>query len=134
MPKLKWGILDKKFIKIAKNGQFGEFLKTWNLRSNSVTRQVTFYATKIVGKWQNRKIEMRHFWWFLNTAQDLENLKPMRITWANCCLRLLLYSTFIRYILLNIIFECSRQKLTFLYSMHYACIAWKPRLSVVVTS
>ena len=31
---------EQKLIKNAKNGQFGEFLKTWSLRSNSVTRQV----------------------------------------------------------------------------------------------
>ena len=37
----------QKFIKNAKNGQLGEFLKTWSLRSNSVTRQVTFDKTKI---------------------------------------------------------------------------------------
>ena len=29
---------------------FGEFLKTWSLRSNSVTRQVSFNSTKIGGK------------------------------------------------------------------------------------
>ena len=33
--------------------QFGEFLKTWSLRSNSVTRKVSFYRTKIGGKCQN---------------------------------------------------------------------------------
>ena len=32
---------------------FGEFLKTWSLRSNSVTRQVRFNRTKIGGKCQN---------------------------------------------------------------------------------
>ena len=31
---------------------FGEFLKTWSLRSNSVTRQVSFNRTKIGGKCQ----------------------------------------------------------------------------------
>ena len=35
--------------------QFGEFLKTWSLRSNSVTRQVSFNRTKIGGKCQNSK-------------------------------------------------------------------------------
>ena len=34
---------------------FGEFLKTWSLRSNSVTRQVSFNRTKIGGKCQNSK-------------------------------------------------------------------------------
>ena len=48
----------------AKNGQFGEFLKTWNLRSNIVTRQVNFDRTG--EKCQNCKIKMRHFRWFLN--------------------------------------------------------------------
>ena len=46
----------------------GEFLKTWSLRSNSVTRQVSFNRTKIDGKCQNSKIEMRHFGWFSNTV------------------------------------------------------------------
>ena len=32
----------QKLIKNAKMGNFGEFLKTWGLRSNSVTRQVKF--------------------------------------------------------------------------------------------
>ena len=32
--------------------QFGEFLKIWSLRSNSVTRQVSFNRTKIGGKCQ----------------------------------------------------------------------------------
>ena len=40
---------------------FGEFLKTWILRSNSVTRQVTFEMTKIGGKCQSWKIQMGHF-------------------------------------------------------------------------
>ena len=34
---------------------FGEFLKTWRLQSNSVTRQVILYRTKIGGKCQNWK-------------------------------------------------------------------------------
>ena len=38
----------QKFIKNAKNGQLWLFLKTWNLLSNSVTRQVNFEE-----KWQN---------------------------------------------------------------------------------
>ena len=32
---------------------FGEFLKSWSLRSNSVTRQVSFNRTKIGGRCQN---------------------------------------------------------------------------------
>ena len=47
---------------------FGKFLKTWSLRSNSVTRQVSFNRTKIGGKCQNSKIQIRHFGWFSNTV------------------------------------------------------------------
>ena len=36
---------------------FGEFLKTWSWRSNSVTRQVTFNMTKIGGKCQNQSFK-----------------------------------------------------------------------------
>ena len=41
---------------------FGEFLKTWSLRSNSVTKQVTFNRTKIGVKCQNWKIKSATFW------------------------------------------------------------------------
>ena len=51
---------------MPKNGQFWRLLKTWNLQSNSVTRQANFYRTKIKGKWQNGKNRMRHFWWFFS--------------------------------------------------------------------
>ena len=51
----------KKLIKSAKNSQFGNFLKTLKaLRSNSLTRQVSFKKTKNGGKCQNSKIQMRH--------------------------------------------------------------------------
>ena len=46
----------------------GEFLKTWSLRSNSVTKQVSFNRTTIGGKCQNSKIQMRHFGWYSNTV------------------------------------------------------------------
>ena len=59
----------QKFIKNAKNGQFGEFLKIWSLWLNSVTRQLNFNETKISGKCQKWKTEMRHFGWFSNTVQ-----------------------------------------------------------------
>ena len=47
----------------------GDFCPFWrvfeNLKlSNSVTRQVTFNRTKIGGKCQNWKIQIRHFGWF----------------------------------------------------------------------
>ena len=41
--------------------QFGEFLKTYSLWSNRVTRRVSFNRSKIGGKGQKRKIQMRHF-------------------------------------------------------------------------
>ena len=55
-------------LKMPKLVRFDEFLKSWNFRSNSVTRQVNFNWIKIGGKWQNWKTEMRHFWLFLNTV------------------------------------------------------------------
>ena len=42
----------QKFIKMPKMVNFDEFLKTWSLRSDSVTRQVTFLGTKIDVKCQ----------------------------------------------------------------------------------
>ena len=52
---------------------FGEFLKTWSLRSNSVTRQVNFKRTKIDEKCQNWKTQMWHFGWFSNTVDYVES-------------------------------------------------------------
>ena len=45
---------------MPKKVNFGEFLETRSLRSNGVTRQVNFSWTKIGGKCQNSKIQMRH--------------------------------------------------------------------------
>ena len=56
---------------------FDEFLKIWSLRSNSVTRQVNFNWTKIGGKWQNSKIQMRYFGWFSNTVRSVKALLPV---------------------------------------------------------
>ena len=53
---------------------FGEFLKTWSLRSNSVTRQVNSNRTKIGGKCQNSKIQMRHFEYFSNNVYNIKIL------------------------------------------------------------
>ena len=39
--------VDKNWLKKQKMVNFGEFLKTWNLWSNSATRQVTFNSAKI---------------------------------------------------------------------------------------
>ena len=59
--------------KLTKNAKkmvnFGEFLKTWSLRSNSVTRQVGFNMTKNGGKCRNWKSQMRHFSWFSKTGE-----------------------------------------------------------------
>ena len=57
----------QKLIKNAKMVHFGEFLKTWSLRSNSVTRQVSFNRTKIGGKCQNSKIQ----WDILSNFQTM---------------------------------------------------------------
>ena len=52
----------KSSLKMPKIVHFGEFLKTWSLRSNSVTRQVSFNRTKIGGKCQNAKNSNATFW------------------------------------------------------------------------
>ena len=59
---------------------FGEFLKICSLRSNSVTRQVSFNRTKIDGKCQNSKIQMRHFGWFSNNVR--RNFCPKMRFWC----------------------------------------------------
>ena len=51
--------VDKRSIKMPDMVQVGEFLKTWSLRSNSVTRQVSFTRSKIGGKCQNSNVT---FW------------------------------------------------------------------------
>ena len=51
----------QKFVKNAKNGRFGEFLKNWSLRSNSVTRQVTFKGTKIGWKCKSWKPSKNYY-------------------------------------------------------------------------
>ena len=61
----------KSWLKMPKMVYFGEFLKTWSLRSNSVTRQVSLKKTKIGEKCQNWKIQMRHFGWFSNTVCEV---------------------------------------------------------------
>ena len=49
--------VDKSSLKMPEMVHFGELLKTWSLRSNSVTRQNSFSRTKIGGKWQNSKFK-----------------------------------------------------------------------------
>ena len=48
---------EQKFMKNAKTGLFGEFWKNWDLRSNSVTRQVSFNRTKLVENAKIRKFK-----------------------------------------------------------------------------
>ena len=57
---------------------FGDFLKTWSLRSNSGTRQVSFNRTKIGGKCQNSKIQMRHIESFSNNVKNIGHSNQIR--------------------------------------------------------
>ena len=52
-------LTEQKFIK---NINDCTFLENLRLKLNSVSRQVTFKRTKISGKCQNSKIQIRHFW------------------------------------------------------------------------
>ena len=56
----------KSLFEMPKMVNFDEFLKIWSLRSNSVTRQMSFDRTKIGWKCRNLKIKMRYFGWFSN--------------------------------------------------------------------
>ena len=53
--------VDKSSSKMPKMARFGEFLKTWSLWSNSVTRHVNFNWTKIGEKCQNSNLQMRYW-------------------------------------------------------------------------
>ena len=52
---------------------FGEFLKTWNLRSNSVTRQVNFNKTKIVENAKIQKNSNETFWVIFKQCGDVRD-------------------------------------------------------------
>ena len=58
-----WGY----FIKNAKNGQFGEFLKTWSFRSNNATN---FSWTKIASEFQTLcSVQVVSSWHFFFSAE-----------------------------------------------------------------
>ena len=66
--------MDKSLLKIPKNGQIGDFLKTLSLQSNSVTRQVSFLLVK--NWWKMKKIEknqMRQFKVIFKHREFVEN-------------------------------------------------------------
>ena len=62
----------QKLIKNAKNSPFRRVFEDLKLAVNSVTRQVSFNRTKIGGKCQNWKIQMRHFELFSNNVHSLK--------------------------------------------------------------
>ena len=49
-------LIGQKFIKMPKMANFGDFLKTWSLRSKNITKQVTFNRQKMVEKAKIEKI------------------------------------------------------------------------------
>ena len=57
---LSW--VNKSYSRMPKMVHFGEFMKTWSLRSNSVSRQVSFKRTKNGGKRQNWRKSNETFW------------------------------------------------------------------------
>ena len=48
--------VDKSWLKMPNMVHYGEFLKSWSLRSKSGSRQVSFNRTKVGGKCQNSKV------------------------------------------------------------------------------
>ena len=67
--------VDKSSLKMQKNDQFGEFLRTWSLRSNSVTRQVTFNRPKMVENAKINKLKCDIFSDFQNNVSDKISVK-----------------------------------------------------------
>ena len=61
----------KSWLKMPKNSPIWRVFEKLSLRSNSVTRQVTFNKTKSGGKCQNWKIRMRHFLLFFKHCAGL---------------------------------------------------------------
>ena len=66
--------VDKSWLKMPIMVNFGEFLKTWSLRSNSITRQVTFNRIKIGEKRQKFKCDI------LSNFQTLWNFDLLDLT------------------------------------------------------
>ena len=87
---------------------FGEFLKTWSLRSNRVTRQVSFNRTKNGGKCQNSNAT---FWvifkqcvWCQKSKLLYENLTFLKIL-LNIWLIILFIYTYLLSFILHILEE-----------------------------
>ena len=72
--------MDKSELKRPKIVHYGEFLKICSLRSNSVTRQVSFNRTKIGGKCQNSILQMRYFEWFSNNVYEFAFVYHLRLS------------------------------------------------------
>ena len=70
-------LIRQKLTENAKNVCFGDFLKTWSLRSNSVTRKVTFNRTKIGEKAKIEKFECD----ILSDFQTLNSRMKSRIVY-----------------------------------------------------
>ena len=74
---------------------FGEFLKIWSLRSNSVTRQVSFNRTKIGGNAKIKKLKcniLSNFQMWCKESRPLKNHSffnsltvPKRPSWWKPC-------------------------------------------------
>ena len=72
--------MDKSWLKMPKMVHFGEFLKTWSLWSNSVTRG----QKENGGKCQNWKIIMRDFEYFSNFMFMLRFFICVLIAQSSC--------------------------------------------------
>ena len=79
----------KSSLKMPKFVLFGQFLKTWSLRSNSVTRHVNFNITR---KCQNSKMSNATFWMIFKHCDmmRMQNFKRMffaffLLGFTHCC-------------------------------------------------
>ena len=90
--------VDKSYFKMPKMVHFGEFLKTWSLQSNRVTRQVSFIGQKLV---ENAIIQrfkcdilgdfqtlycLHSLWKWLDTLPSFKtNMKPFWVIFSPLC-------------------------------------------------
>ena len=72
--------VDKSLLKMPKMVNFGKFLKSWSLRSYSVTRQVIFIRTKIG---ENAKIRNENEkFWMNKSLSKMVNFGKFLKTWS----------------------------------------------------
>ena len=71
-----YNLSGKSWLKMSKMVHFGEILKSWSLRSNSVTRHVNFNRQKMV-----EKAKIENFWMIFKQREMWCLQKAKRFSW-----------------------------------------------------